>query len=905
MIPLSSLRHAVAAAFVLLAVATVMHWRRHRDPSRAYLATALGMLGIVAVLGELRPLAGPWRAPVAAAQSVTFLASGYALLGLRHSFLPLTSRARQVVRGLMIATAISTTAIALARTPGTPMTSLQAANSAWFALLWSATVGESAYRFWRAAGGRPAVQRARLRSIALGYGCTVAVLLLTVLAALSPVTQSDADSMRLARLLQVLSLAVVPLMYASFAPPSWLRHLWRRPEEQALRRATNDLVLRADHYAALCGRALEWAVRLVGAEGGVIVAPNGSIAAALGVRPDQATALAREVGSTDAREPGTVRLEAHRMLVRLGDRGDTLLIVAGPFTPLFGTDEAARLQDYGGSIAIALDRVRAADRLARETSRNQSLLTAISDMDQGVIITHDGAPVYANDAYLRLVGYSRDELMALPSLAALAPESVKEDLLDRYQRRLRGEVVPDHYDTELVHRDGHRIDVEVATNMLTGDEAPRAMTIVRDISERKQAQAALAALGRTDSLTGIANRRAWEYEIEAAVARARRDGSPLTVAMLDLDRFKAYNDDWGHQRGDELLARVAAAWRAELREVDVVARYGGDEFAVLLPGCGVAEAAEVLDRVRLAAMHWLPASVGAAGWDGVEGIAELVARADAALYDAKKNGGNQVVLAGLRREGDLAVSWSQKLVTILARRELTSVYQPILDLRGKSLVGYEALARPVAGRASDSVEELFAAANRLGFSRDLDWLARRAAVHGAHDIPGGCLLFINVGLWALLDPLHDVDQMMLLLRWAGRAPGQVVLEMSEREVISDLDRLTEVLAQYRAEGFRFALDDVGEGHSTLEVLAAAEPEYIKIARSLTQRSASGGAGAAIRALVTFAASTGAEVVAEGIEDEAMVRNMVDLGVTLGQGYGLGRPAAMPLTSRPLQDAMPG
>src|SRR5207245_8246675 len=121
-----------------------------------------------------------------------------------------------------------------------------------------------------------------------------------------------------------------------------------------------------------------------------------------------------------------------------------------------------------------------------------------------------------------------------------------------------------------------------------------------------------------------------------------------------------------------------------------------------------------------------------------------------------------------------------------------------------------------------------------GLGSELDWFSRRAALASAAELPEGELLFINVNVSALLDPLHDVDQMLLLLRWAGRRPDEVVLEVSEREAVADMSRLRQVLADYRAEGFRFAVDDVGEGHSTLEVLAAAAPEFIKIARSLTQ-----------------------------------------------------------------------
>jgi EAL domain-containing protein (putative c-di-GMP-specific phosphodiesterase class I) len=132
--------------------------------------------------------------------------------------------------------------------------------------------------------------------------------------------------------------------------------------------------------------------------------------------------------------------------------------------------------------------------------------------------------------------------------------------------------------------------------------------------------------------------------------------------------------------------------------------------------------------------------------------------------------------------------------------------------------------------------------------------------------------------------------MLLLLRWARRRPEDVVLEITERDAIRDPERLAQVLALYRASGFRFALDDVGEGHSTFEVLAAATPEFIKVAGSLVRRVDTLGARGAIEALVTFATTTGAQVIAEGVETEAIAVTLRRLGVTLGQGFALARPA---------------
>jgi EAL domain-containing protein (putative c-di-GMP-specific phosphodiesterase class I) len=221
---------------------------------------------------------------------------------------------------------------------------------------------------------------------------------------------------------------------------------------------------------------------------------------------------------------------------------------------------------------------------------------------------------------------------------------------------------------------------------------------------------------------------------------------------------------------------------------------------------------------------------------------------------------------------------------------MLSVFQPVMDLATGRTTGYEALGRPAGGDLDAGVEALFAAAERLGYGRDLDWICRRVALHEARGLPAGTTLFLNVGVAALLDPVHDVDQMLLLVRWAGRRPSEVVLEITERELVLDLGRLGEVLASYRRHGFRFAVDDIGDGHSTLELLAASVPEFLKVSGRITRSATQVGPCSAVRAIVAFAGQSGARVIAEGIETPAHRRLMQELGVELGQGFGLQRPA---------------
>jgi diguanylate cyclase (GGDEF)-like protein len=163
------------------------------------------------------------------------------------------------------------------------------------------------------------------------------------------------------------------------------------------------------------------------------------------------------------------------------------------------------------------------------------------------------------------------------------------------------------------------------------DEAARAV-------ERDAHVALLNRQARTDELTALPNRRAWEEALQRELARAQRTGDPLCVALLDLDHFKVFNDRHGHQAGDAHLRRTAAAWRRELRTIDVLARYGGEEFGVLLPDCDPSQAGEVIDRVRRATPGGESASAGVVAYDRRETAESLLARADAALYRAKHAG---------------------------------------------------------------------------------------------------------------------------------------------------------------------------------------------------------------------------------------------------------------------------
>ena len=163
--------------------------------------------------------------------------------------------------------------------------------------------------------------------------------------------------------------------------------------------------------------------------------------------------------------------------------------------------------------------------------------------------------------------------------------------------------------------------------------------------ERAETLNRLEQVASTDDLTGLENRRAWDEHLKREVARARRAGSPLTVALLDLDHFKRYNDRFGHQAGDRLLKEVAANWQRVIRETDIIARYGGEEFALALPGADLEGAIKLLERLRGVTPEGERVSAGVVQWDGRESEHELIARADGALYSAKRGGRDRIVAA--------------------------------------------------------------------------------------------------------------------------------------------------------------------------------------------------------------------------------------------------------------------
>ena len=445
---------------------------------------------------------------------------------------------------------------------------------------------------------------------------------------------------------------------------------------------------------------------------------------------------------------------------------------------------------------------------------------------------------------------------------------------------------PGPFDEEIVE-----VVADVARQLGQFMARKRAETALRQGADH------LAAVAATDPLTGLKNRR----EFERVLVSASRER--FAILAIDVDGLKPVNDEHGHEAGDMLLQAVGLTLSSLVRSWDVLARVGGDEFAVILPGVGASEAATVAERMR-ATMHSTTTPYGqpriSIGWASAPPGADASAifrTADAQLYCAKRAGGDRVEggdapdtrLAGDKRSKSLD---TEMVAAVLAAGTINVIYQPIVTLRDRAVIGYEALARPESTSIVTDVSGLFVAARRLGRTRDLDWICRRAAIAQSRRLGADSVLFNNISAAALLDPVHDVDQLLMLLTSADRSPDSCVLELTEQELITDLKRLRWVTRAYREHGIRFAVDDVGAGHSTVEVLAAVNPEFIKIATSLTSTIANPGSRAAIEAMLGFARSNGATVIAEGVDREPVARALESIGVAAGQGLHL-RPRRQP------------
>jgi signal transduction histidine kinase/CheY-like chemotaxis protein len=361
------LQNIDAVAFMLLGLATGVSWARRRDRSLFWLALAIVLLSSVSILGRV-PVLLHVRPPLLPELSlIVFVASGYALLRYRASLIPLPKHWHVVAVTAMTAASVCFLGSRALAAAGAIPTGFQTGAVIALVVIWSAAVVEPIVRFWLVARGLPAVQAWRLRSLSLGFGGIVAILLfaITVGAAASNAAFQVAT--------QLVVLVIVPLLYISFSPPAWLRREWRASEEEGLRSFMQDLLLLNEDPVALANRALDWAMRLAGGAAAVAFNADGSVLAVRGLTGTQ-VAEVRDGTKGFAEGPNRIAVQGAdtRLLVlSLGGPGEggRLAVLAGPFTPDFGGEEVNRLQQFMTAVAASLDRARLLVRLKEVNAR--------------------------------------------------------------------------------------------------------------------------------------------------------------------------------------------------------------------------------------------------------------------------------------------------------------------------------------------------------------------------------------------------------------------------------------------------------------------------------------------------------------------------------------------------------
>jgi signal transduction histidine kinase len=363
-----------ALGFVLLGAATALEWYRRRGRAQGMLALSLVSLALVAALGRLQDLVGQ-SVLLGVITIVAFLASGYFVLLFRDAFLPLTWRARQAATVLFAASClVGILDITVLSHAGT---AVMTAAAIVLIGAWAIFTGEPIARFWLASRNLPSVQKARMRALSFGFAGLIAILVVDVFG--GSAVQSPAAIITT----QLIALAMVPVIYVSFAPPGLLRRVWRMGEESELRSAIQDLLIFSPTRQDLAEKAAGWAKRLLGAEGAFIVDSEGSLVAGSGV----ASADVQEIMSERKGQPdgGIEAVPGHSAAIvvplRLTEGTGFLGVTAGPFTPLFGSDEVNQLQGYASAVTAGLERARVTERLAAiERNKTQFLNLASHEL---------------------------------------------------------------------------------------------------------------------------------------------------------------------------------------------------------------------------------------------------------------------------------------------------------------------------------------------------------------------------------------------------------------------------------------------------------------------------------------------------------------------------------------------
>lgn len=426
--------------------------------------------------------------------------------------------------------------------------------------------------------------------------------------------------------------------------------------------------------------------------------------------------------------------------------------------------------------------------------------------------------------------------------------------------------------------------------------------IVREQELAKHAHQETVIAATTDFLTGLPNRRAFVAALD--MAASEKGSYPFAVAILDLNRFKAMNDTFGHATGDQLLREVAARILRAVGNRGLVARLGGDEFGVLLPDIGRASeahtiGAEILEEVNgpvfLVGREFAVSAccgLGISRWREAKSPSRVMADADLALYQAKENPGCGLAVFELRMEAPRRrrAQIERALQRPGVRDGFRIVFQPIFDLKSGRVIANEALARwtdPELGSVPPS--EFVPIAEQLNLIEDINKHLMSLAFESAHAWPSHIKLSFNLSAIQLCSS-GSAKRVLNGLRAAGLAPDRLQVEVTETALLADFERARENLMELRRAGATIVLDDFGAGYASIGYLRELQFDQIKLDGGLVtaaQHSADG--KRLLRAVIALCEILGVSSVAEHVESEELLMLVIELGCTAGQGFWLEAP----------------